>query len=119
MSVRVRIEALGDENLQRASQLLNKTNQMNLRTRRLPEPDLMDWARSDGRSSWTVRVRDCFGDSGISGIISLESLGNLGKTVAGGVAHLFSVYVRYACVVFRWGSRSCALPVVKTKRTRF
>ena len=68
----VRIEKLGEHNLQRAAQLFNKTNQMNLSTRRLTEKGLIDWARWEENRLWTFRVSDRFGDSGLVGIASLQ-----------------------------------------------
>lgn len=72
LGVRVRVEALGPANLQRAAQLLNKTNQMNLSTRRMSEAELMAWAEPKHRRVWTFRVSDTFGDAGLTGILSLE-----------------------------------------------
>ncbi len=68
----VRIEELAKHNLQRAAQLLNKTNQMNLSTRRLTEEELIDWAGQKENHLWTVRASDKFGDSGLIGIVSLQ-----------------------------------------------
>ena len=67
-----RIERLGEHNLQRATQLFNKTNQLNLSTRRLTENELLDWARREENRLWTFRVSDRFGDSGLVGIVSLQ-----------------------------------------------
>lgn len=72
LAVRVRIEELNHSNLQRATQLLNKTNQMNLSTRRMSEEELSSWAEQGHHKLWTVRVSDTFGDSGLTGIVSLE-----------------------------------------------
>jgi FkbH-like protein len=55
---------------------LNKTNQMNLRTRRLSELELLEWARAPGREVWTARVSDRLGDAGLTGILSLERRGS-------------------------------------------
>jgi len=68
----VTIEPLTKENLQRSVQLLNKTNQMNLTTRRLSDTELEQWAREQNHSLWTFRVADKFGDSGLTGILSLQ-----------------------------------------------
>jgi FkbH-like protein len=51
---------------------LNKTNQMNLSTRRMSEAELMAWAQEDPHRLWTLRVSDKFGDAGLAGIVSLE-----------------------------------------------
>ncbi len=72
LAVRVRVEELHAANLQRATQLLNKTNQMNLSTRRMSEAELMAWAGQQHRKLWTLRVSDRFGDAGLTGIVSLE-----------------------------------------------
>jgi hypothetical protein len=71
--IQVKIEALNENNLRRAAQLLNKTNQMNLSTRRLSEEDFLDWSQQEGNKVWTFRVSDRFTDSGLTGIVSLES----------------------------------------------
>ena len=73
LSIRVRIDGLKQDNLQRTAQLLNKTNQMNLSTRRLSEKELMAWAEHDGHKLWTLRVSDKFGDSGLTGIVSVTT----------------------------------------------
>ena len=72
LDIQVRVETLIPSNLQRAAQLLNKTNQMNLTTRRLSETELMTWANQEHCRLWTLRVSDKFGDAGLTGIVSLE-----------------------------------------------
>ena len=72
LSIRVQVEELHPANLQRATQLLNKTNQMNLSTRRMSEAELMAWAEQEHHRLWTLRVSDKFGDAGLTGILSLE-----------------------------------------------
>jgi len=56
LEIKVRAEPLGPGNLARAAQLLNKTNQMNLSTRRLTEAELLDWTRQPGRAFFTITV---------------------------------------------------------------
>ena len=72
LAIRIQVEELHPANLQRATQLLNKTNQMNLSTRRLSEAELMAWAEQKHHRLWTLRVSDKFGDAGLTGIVSLE-----------------------------------------------
>jgi FkbH-like protein len=72
LAIRVQVEELHPANLQRAAQLLNKTNQMNLSTRRMSEAELMAWAEQEHHWLWTLRVSDKFGDAGLTGIVSLE-----------------------------------------------
>ncbi len=72
LAIRVQVEELHPANLPRATQLLNKTNQMNLTTRRMSEAELMAWAEQEHHRLWTLRVSDKFGDAGLTGIVSLE-----------------------------------------------
>ncbi len=74
-------EVLNDGSLTRASQLLNKTNQMNLATRRMAEAEFLRWAGQENRRVWVFRVSDKFGDLGITGIVSLEYDGKKGRIV--------------------------------------
>src|SRR5206468_2463373 len=53
LDLAVRVEPLKDENIERASQLFNKTNQMNLSTRRLTATELMAWANENDHKLWT------------------------------------------------------------------
>jgi FkbH-like protein len=75
------IEELNDTTLPRAAQLLNKTNQMNLSTRRMSEEQLAGWADEPGRKIWLFRVSDKFGDSGLSGMASLDYHASIAKVV--------------------------------------
>lgn len=72
LEIQVRVEPLNETNLPRAAQLFNKTNQMNLTTRRMTAEELKEWADEEGHRLWTVRVADKFGDSGLTGILGVE-----------------------------------------------
>jgi FkbH-like protein len=72
LQTRVRFAPLNAGTLARAAQLLNKTNQMNLRTRRLSEAQLSEWAAAPAHELWTVHVSDRFGDAGLTGLLGLE-----------------------------------------------
>jgi FkbH-like protein len=76
LGLKTRFERLGPGNVARAAQLLNKTNQMNLRTRRLSESEFLQWSRVGGRETWTVHVSDRFGDAGLTGLLSLAREGD-------------------------------------------
>lgn len=71
LNVVVAVEPLSEANLERAAQLFNKTNQMNLATRRLSKAELWAWAAEPGHELLTFRVRDRFGDYGLTGLIGL------------------------------------------------
>ncbi|HEY1279356.1 MAG TPA: HAD-IIIC family phosphatase [Acidimicrobiales bacterium] len=71
LGVVVKADRLGSGNVARSAQLLNKTNQMNLRTRRLSEPELLQWADDEGHQTWCITVSDRLGDAGLTGIVSI------------------------------------------------
>ncbi len=73
LQMAVRAEALDGASLERAAQLLNKTNQMNLRTRRLSAEQLAAWPQEGRREIWTFRVADRFGDAGLCGLVGLAA----------------------------------------------
>jgi len=79
LDIKVKVAPLLNVDLARTAQLLNKTNQMNLTTRRMTEGELAQWADHPSRRLWTFRVADKFGDSGLAGIASLEIDGNIGR----------------------------------------
>ncbi len=74
LNVTVRIDKLDEKNLMRAAQLLNRTNQFNLTTRRMSGESLFQWVNeSPGRAACVVSASDRFGDYGIIGVISFET----------------------------------------------
>jgi FkbH-like protein len=79
LDVRVRFEPLSSRNVARATQLLNKTNQLNLRTRRLSEVEFLDWSQRPGNEVWTASVSDRFGDSGLTGLVSISVDGDTAR----------------------------------------
>lgn len=72
LEMKITIRPLAKDNLVRAAQLLNKTNQMNLRTRRLSEQELMRWAETKGHQFFTVSVEDRFGSAGLTGLLGIR-----------------------------------------------
>jgi FkbH-like protein len=81
LEMRVRVERLSASNIQRVVQLFNKTNQMNLSTRRLSADELSTWSSAPGRMLWAFTVADRFGDAGLTGIVSLEAEHGHGRIV--------------------------------------
>lgn len=79
LKLRVRVELLTEASLERASQLFNKTNQMNLSTRRMTAPELLAWSRTPNQKMWIFRVEDKFGDYGLCGIASLVQRNGVGE----------------------------------------
>jgi FkbH-like protein len=81
LNIKVRVEPLGPANLVRSAQLLNKTNQLNLSTRRLGESELMEWTKAPSRKLWSFSVSDRFGDAGLTGLVSIEVDQRIGRIV--------------------------------------
>jgi len=63
--------------LARAVQLLAKTNQFNLTTRRRSAAEVEEFASSQGGQAWAVRSRDRFGDAGVVGIALARTEGDV------------------------------------------
>ena len=76
LDIQVGVEPVAPGNLTRASQLMNKTNQMNLRTRRLAADELLAWAAEPGHQTVCVSVSDRLGDAGLTGVLSVEAHGS-------------------------------------------
>ena len=81
LQLKVEIHPMRGDELPRAAQLLNKTNQMNLSTRRLTEVELAAWADGNAQRLWTVHVADIYGSSGLTGITSMAVDGDQGQLV--------------------------------------
>jgi FkbH-like protein len=62
--------------LARSAQLLAKTNQFNLTTRRHSAADVERFATAPGGQAVAVRVRDRFGDAGVVGLALVEQTGD-------------------------------------------
>lgn len=77
LDIRVTVQPYGASNAKRVVQLLNKTNQLNLTTRRLTERELEDWLAADpSRAVHAISVADRFGDLGLTGIICWQTAGD-------------------------------------------
>lgn len=62
--------------LPRTVQLINKTNQFNLTTRRHSAADVETIAREPGSQVLALRAADCFGDAGVVGVAICRQRGN-------------------------------------------
>ena len=62
--------------LSRAVQLLGKTNQFNLTTRRHSAAEIEEFASAEGGQAVVVRVRDRFGDAGVVGLALARNRGD-------------------------------------------
>jgi FkbH-like protein len=77
----ITVSSVNASNSARVTQLFNKTNQLNLTTRRLSEKEITDWVLQGRRSMRVISVSDQFGDMGLVGIISVEANGDEGHLV--------------------------------------
>jgi FkbH-like protein len=69
LQMRVVLRPLDEANLPRIVQLINKTNQFNLTTRRLTAPEVNSLITKAGCYTQYMRLSDRFGDNGISGVL--------------------------------------------------
>lgn len=81
LEVTVDVEPFNERNAPRVVQLLNKTNQMNLTTRRVDGSELKAWLNQGQRALFTFRVRDRFGDAGLTGVASVDVDGHTASIV--------------------------------------
>jgi FkbH-like protein len=81
LKISLRVDKLNESNLPRATQLLNKTNQMNLRTRRMSEKEFYSWSQQENNHVRVFWVADKFGDSGLTAVVSLVINGNQAEIV--------------------------------------
>jgi FkbH-like protein len=68
LDIRVAIEEANGFTLPRIAQLTQKTNQMNLTTRRYTEPDIQSFIDDPACHVFSVSSKDRFGDNGIIGV---------------------------------------------------
>jgi FkbH-like protein len=81
LNIEVLAARLQRENLARAAQLLNKTNQFNLSLRRMDEKSFWEWASDPANAAYVFQVRDRFGDFGLTGLTSLSVAGKEARIV--------------------------------------
>lgn len=115
LDLRVDVEELHDRNAPRAVQLLNKTNQMNLSTRRLDHGELAAWLADGERRFWTFRVSDRFGDAGLTGLASADRSGSRVVVVDFVLScRVFGRYIEHAMLhtVAEWARESGATELV-------
>ena len=71
LNIKITIEEIQDSNIERTHQLFNKTNQMNLSTRRLSREKILE-LNSDKKYAFRVfSIIDSYGEYGLTGIISV------------------------------------------------
>ena len=68
LELELTVESVDDYTITRMAQMTQKTNQFNLTTRRYTEMDLRNFESAGGKI-WGLRVKDRFGDNGLTGLI--------------------------------------------------
>ena len=69
LQMQVELRPFDESNLPRIAQLINKTNQFNLTTRRLSENQVRALINRPGCYTQSMRLRDRFGDNGLTGVL--------------------------------------------------
>jgi len=70
LNTRITIEPLSNLKISRYVQLLNKTNQYNLRSRRMSTEELKEWIAASGNYAYTFHLSDNYGNLGVIGLLS-------------------------------------------------
>ena len=69
LAMKVELRPFDERNLPRIVQLINKTNQFNLTTRRTTDAQVAQWMRDPSCYTQFMRLKDRFGDSGLTGVL--------------------------------------------------
>ena len=69
LEMKARVEPVDKGALERVAQLIARSNQFNLTTRRHSAADVLRMAQSDEWMTRTISLRDCFGDNGLISVV--------------------------------------------------
>jgi FkbH-like protein len=75
----VEIASVTTATLTRVAQLTQKTNQFNTTTRRYTEQQISALAASPDWQVYSIRVKDCFGDNGIVGVVIVHDTADVSE----------------------------------------
>ena len=75
----VEIAPVTTATLTRVAQLTQKTNQFNTTTRRYTEQEISALAASPDWNVYSIRVKDCFGDNGIVGVVIVHDTSDVSE----------------------------------------
>gem|GEM_PF-829288 len=74
LELQISMNRMKEEQVQRVSQLTQRTNQFNLSTRRRSEDEVRKLSETAGTVCWTLEVKDRFGEYGLVGVaITIEN----------------------------------------------
>lgn len=71
------VDVVSKDNVVRVAQLFNKTNQLNMATRRMTEAEILKWSEKEGHFLLALSVSDRFGSVGLVGLIGVAVEGNM------------------------------------------
>lgn len=72
LGIEIEVKKNDADSIERITQLINKTNQFNLRTQRYTKEQVEEMMRSDNHIISSAKVWDKFGELGLTGVIILE-----------------------------------------------
>ena len=72
LGMRMKVEGVNEMNLERVTQLVNKSNQFNLTTRRYTTAQMREIADSPEWRTLTFSLKDSLGDNGLIGVILVQ-----------------------------------------------
>ncbi len=125
LQTRLRHQPVGPGQIARVAQLFNKTNQLNLSTRRMSAAEILEWAGQPNRSMLAISVEDRFSGLGLSGIVAVDAADGggrlldfilscraMGRGVEEAMLHLA------ARELTRLGARTMTATYLRTERNR-
>lgn len=69
LDMQARVEPIGPANIERSTQLINKSNQFNLTTRRYTLAEIKEKAEAENWATFTISLRDAMGDNGLISVL--------------------------------------------------
>lgn len=72
LNIKILIDTVSDNNIERVVQLLNKTNQFNTNTVRMNINEMQEFINVDSNSVFVATVHDKYGDSGLIAVIMIS-----------------------------------------------
>lgn len=75
LDMQARVEPIGPANVERSTQLINKSNQFNLTTRRYTLAEIKERAESKDWATLTISLRDAMGDNGLISVLLAKQIG--------------------------------------------
>ena len=72
IGIEISIDKDDSSQIQRISQLTQKTNQFNLTTKRYTESQITDFIENKNQAIFSIKVKDKFGDSGLTAVLMIN-----------------------------------------------